>query len=76
MLLIIQVRLQVYITVNSNFEVILIMKASISVLLSICFGQRVAGNIPVNYKVALSCDHTSPYFTGCLRGMQCVDDGR
>ena len=76
MLITIQGRLQVHITVNSNFEVIFNMKAFISVLLSICLGQRVVGNIPVNYKVTLSCDHTSPYFTGCLRGMQCVDDGR
>ena len=52
------------------------MKASIRVLLSICLGRRVLGNIPVSYKVTLSCDHASPYFTGCLRGMQCVEDGR
>ena len=76
MIITIQATSQVYITFKPNFEVILIMKASTSVLLSICLGETVVGNIPVNYKVTLSCDHSSPDFTGCLRGMQCADDGR
>ena len=52
------------------------MKAPISVLLSLYLGEIVLGNIPVNYKVTLSCDHSSLNFTGCLRGMKCADDGR
>lgn len=31
-------------------------------------------NIPVNYKVTLSCNQSSPFYTGCLRGMTCEDD--
>ena len=31
-------------------------------------------NIPVHYKVTLSCDITSANYTGCLRGMHCTDE--
>ena len=30
-------------------------------------------NIPVRYKVTLSCNESSPHHTGCLRGMTCED---
>ncbi|KAL2043167.1 hypothetical protein N7G274_004227 [Stereocaulon virgatum] len=49
------------------------MKSSLYVALTISVGHTF-GNIPVNYKVTLSCNHSSPYYTGCLRGMQCVGD--
>ena len=49
------------------------MKASLGVALSLTLGQAFS-NIPVNYKVNLSCNHSSPFYTGCLRGMQCVGD--
>lgn len=31
-------------------------------------------NIPVKYKVTLSCNQSSPIYNGCLRGMICEDD--
>lgn len=31
-------------------------------------------NIPVHYKVTLSCDTTSANYTGCLRGMHCTEE--
>ena len=31
-------------------------------------------NIPVKYKVTLSCNQSSPFYTGCLRGMTCEED--
>ena len=34
----------------------------------------VLANLPVKYKVTLSCNVSSPGYTGCLRGMTC-DDG-
>jgi len=49
------------------------MQISTILALGLCLG-RVFGNIPVQYKVTLSCNQSSPGYTGCLRGMTCVGD--
>lgn len=48
------------------------MKASIILSLGFCISLVIA-DIPVEYKVTLSCNESSPYYTGCLRGMTCID---
>lgn len=49
------------------------MQALLILAFGLWVGQAV-GNIPVQYKVILSCNHSSPHYTGCLRGMTCVGD--
>lgn len=51
----------------------LMMTAQRLLILTILLPLTVA-NIPVNYKVTLSCNQSSPFYTGCLRGMTCEDD--
>lgn len=49
------------------------MKASLLCLAGAVTSPALA-NIPVQYKVTLSCDNSSPNYTGCLRGMHCTHD--
>ena len=36
--------------------------------------SQTLANIPVEYKVILSCDTSSSSYTGCLRGMHCTEE--
>ena len=46
---------------------------SLHVLLLASSLSQVLANIPVRYKVTLSCNESAPDYTGCLRGMTCLD---
>ena len=47
----------------------------VTVLLCLASGlSQILANIPVEYKVTLSCDTSSSNYTGCLRGMLCTDE--
>ena len=50
-----------------------IMKIAGLLYLASGLSQTLA-NIPVEYKVTLSCDTSSANYTGCLRGMHCTDE--
>lgn len=49
------------------------MKTSLALSIGLCLRQAM-GNIPVDYKVELSCDASLPGSVACLSGMSCADD--
>ena len=49
------------------------MRTSFALSIGLCLRQAM-GNIPVNWKVKLSCDASLPGSVDCLSGMSCADD--
>ena len=49
------------------------LESRVWILLLTSLLSSALANIPVRYKVTLSCNESSPHYTGCLRGMTCED---